>query len=49
MISFDLTGGCYEDVYAELEWDIVNVSLPTVTFNYLFVNHRNGYQASIHQ
>jgi hypothetical protein len=33
-----MTCGCYEDVYAGLEWDIVNVSLPTMTLNHLAVN-----------
>ena len=38
MIGFDLTCGYYKDVYAGLEWDIVNVSLPTMTLNHLAVN-----------
>jgi hypothetical protein len=46
MISLDLTCGCYEDVYAESEWDIVNVSLPSMTSIYLSVNHRP--RATVH-
>jgi hypothetical protein len=38
VIGSDLTCGSYEDVYAGLEWDIVNVSLPTMTLNHPAVN-----------
>jgi hypothetical protein len=37
VISLDLTCGCYEAVYADFEWDIVNVPSPSMTFNYLSV------------
>ena len=41
VISLDLTCGCYEAVYADFEWDIVNVPSPSMTSIYLFVNHRS--------
>ena len=43
-----MTYGCYEAVYAEFEWDNANVSFPSMTYNYLSVNHRNGPSASLH-
>jgi len=38
VIGLDLTCGYYEDVCAGSEWDIVNVSSPTMTPNHLLVN-----------
>jgi hypothetical protein len=48
MISLDLTCAYYEAVYADFEWDIVNVPLPSMTCNYLSVNHRDGPSTSLH-
>jgi hypothetical protein len=38
VIGLYLTCGYCEDVYVGLEWDIVNVSLPTMTLGHLAVN-----------
>lgn len=47
VIGFDSTCGYYEDVYAGSEWDIVNVSLPTMTPNHLLVNLSLDTEGSI--
>jgi len=47
VIGLDLTCGYYEDVYAGSEWDIVNVSLPTMTLNHLLVNLSLDTEGSI--